>query len=244
MIQILVVDEQQVKEHSITKTLASQPDFEIIGTVSDVYETLRQVKFYTPDIIFLDEGFVITNNTNILPLIKAASPKSRVILLTSVPEGDLILEAIRHGASGYILKNSAEECFIDGTRIVYDGGSLMSSETIALAFQSGQKSDGEKNGVEPVPVSGDGVGTGDASATMSRQEMRLITCIGQGLSTKEIAKNLRLKDGTIRNYISTIFHKTGLRNRAEVALFARTGRLWSDRQGRRIRRIIPPVLQG
>jgi DNA-binding NarL/FixJ family response regulator len=170
-----------------------------------------------PDIVLLDESLPVVDGTEITPTLKYRSPKTGIIILTAFQENIHVLKAINYGASGYLMKNTLQEKFIAGIKTVYNGGCLMSPETAAKAFR--MFSDAGKNHPalylsprqeKPFPL----------YSNLSKQESQVMTCVGRGLSNKEISEYLRLKEGTIRNYISAIFEKTGMKNRTQVALYA------------------------
>lgn len=207
MIRILVVGGHQTGAGQISNVLASQFDFEIVGKGKDGYDALYMVRTFKPDIVLLDENIPLIDAAEAIPVIKAQSPKTSIIVLTALSEGERTLKAIRNGSSGYFQLQDGWERLILGIRAVYHGGCLMSPELAAKAFSSG-----EYDFFRSIIC--------NCALDISRQEFRLISYIAQGLSNKEIAHIFQLKAGTIRNYISSIFQKTGLRNRTEVAILA------------------------
>jgi DNA-binding NarL/FixJ family response regulator len=148
--------------------------------------------------------------------------ETRIIMMAANAGGTsaTVLRAISAGAAGYFGRLADREAIFRGIALVMQGGSMMSPETAALAFRSFPHPKGrlEASGTtSTIPNR-----TAPARAPhMNRQELRLLSCIGRGLSGSEISRTLQLTEGTIRNYLSSIYSKTGMRNRAEVALFAR-----------------------
>ncbi|MDR2483363.1 MAG: response regulator transcription factor [Treponema sp.] len=211
MIRILVVGGHQTGEGQIANILASQFDFELVGKGKDGYDALNMVRALKPDIVLLDENVPLIDAAEAIPVIKAQAPQTSIIVLTALSEGERILKAIRNGSSGYFRIQDDWERLILGIRMVYHGGCLMSPELAAKAYSPAfrpGKHDLFRGIIRNCPLD------------ISRQEFRLIAYIAQGLSNKEIAHIFKLKTGTIRNYISLIFQKTGLRNRTEVAILA------------------------
>jgi DNA-binding NarL/FixJ family response regulator len=142
-------------------------------------------------------------------------------MMTALSEGEHILKAIRNGSSGYFQIHDDWDRLILGIRAVHWGGSLMSPAVAAKAFcppppKAGQEFISIRNMLN---FQRDKM---NFPGSISRQDLRLIAYIAQGLPDKEIAQIFNLKAGTVRNYISSILQKTGLRNRTEVALLAYT----------------------
>jgi DNA-binding NarL/FixJ family response regulator len=220
MIRVVVVAENRTELDAIHRYLGCQSDFELVGCGIDGYDAIHLVAAKKPDIALLDEQLPMMDAAEATLSLKRWSPQTRVIILTCNPNNLRVLRAISNGAAGYIKKNSGLEVFRAGIRIVYWGCTLMTPEIAAKAF-----------GMFPailrkIPDAPKFIPQSKKSVILpgniSRQELRLITYIGRGLSNKEIAASLRLSSGTIRNTISVILQKTGLRNRTQVAIYAYT----------------------
>ncbi|MDR1250563.1 MAG: response regulator transcription factor [Treponema sp.] len=219
MIHLVIVSEKDSERLTMQQYLDSQPDITIVGQGRDGYDALKLVSRLKPDIILLDESLPMADGTAITPTLKYRSPKTGIIILTAFQENIQVLKAINCGASGYLLKNTLQEKFIAGIKTVYNGGCLMSPETAAKAFRMFSDTGRSHHPIaasvpspqkKPFPL----------YSSLSKQELQVITCIARGFSNKEISEYLSLKEGTVRNYISTIFEKTGVKNRTQVALYA------------------------
>ncbi|GHU97482.1 DNA-binding response regulator [Spirochaetia bacterium] len=226
MIRIVVVAENRTELDTIQRYLSCQGDFELVGCGADGYDAIHLVAAKKPDIALLDEQLPMLDGAETTLSLKRWSPKTRVIILTFNPENLRVLRAISNGAAGYISKNSGLDVFRTGIRIAHQGCALMTREIAAKAFSLFPVIQDEPPRVrKPIPPSRK---SAILPINISRQELRLITCIGQGLSNKEIAASLQLSSGTIRNNISVILQKTGLRNRTQVAIYAYTIGLVAD----------------
>ena len=220
MIRIVVVAENRTELDAIQQYLSRQSDFELVGCGVDGYDAIHLVAAKKPDIALLDEQLPMLDGAETTLSLKRWSPKTRVIILTFNPENLRVLRAIGNGAAGYIPKNAALEVFRTGILIAHQGCTLMTREIAAKAFGLFPAIHDEPPRMrKPATQSWK---TAILPINISRQELRLITCIGQGLSNKEIAASLQLSSGTIRNNISVILQKTGLRNRTQVAIYAYT----------------------
>jgi DNA-binding NarL/FixJ family response regulator len=213
MISLVIIDSQAEYRQTIERLLSSPGDVQIIGTGTDGYDALRLTETLKPDIMLLDINLSYLDGAKVTSIIKCRSPSISIIILTSIDNNDeYVLNTICNGASGYLLKSTDTERLADFVRTVYDGGSLLTPRIATRAFrmfsnlirnnsfQETQKS------VFPSNISG--------------TELEIISFIGQGLSNREIAEKIKLREGTVRNRITLILQKTGLRDRTQIAIFA------------------------
>jgi DNA-binding NarL/FixJ family response regulator len=213
MISLVIIDSQKEYRQSIERLLSSQGDFQIIGTGKDGYDALRLTETLKPDVMLLDINLSYIDGIKVTSIIKCRSPSISIIILTSIDNDDeYVLNTICNGASGYLLKSTDTERLADFVRTVYDGGSLLTPRIATRAFrmfsnlvrnnslQETQKS------VFPSNISG--------------TELEIISFIGQGLSNREIAEKIQRREGTVRNRVTLILQKTGLRDRTQIAIFA------------------------
>jgi DNA-binding NarL/FixJ family response regulator len=215
MIKIGIVDDQDMVRDSLKILLSTQEDFEVVGIGSDGYEALKLVDTMHPDVLLLDIRMPIMDGVEATSILKVRSPQTSIIILTTFDDDEYVLNAIRNGASGYLLKSAAMDELAKAIRTVYEGGSLMTPEIATKAFRmfseiakNNEKSRNNNKASLEFPIN------------LNKTELEIISQIGKGLSNKEIAKVLDLKEGTVRNYISDILQKTGLRDRTQVAIFA------------------------
>jgi DNA-binding NarL/FixJ family response regulator len=206
MIRIIIADEEEGIWKNFTDILRCWPEFEISGQARDGYDLIRLVNAIQPEIALVDEKFPFLDGVELISALNHRSPNTNVIILTRTPLAPAVLNAIGHGAAGYLMKNAQPTQIIAGIKFVHSGGSLISRDVAVKVFSKDfePRKDGKTKN----------------TAKMTRQELRLIACIGRGLSNKEIAQSLKLQNGTIRNYISAILQKTGFKNRTEVAIYA------------------------
>jgi DNA-binding NarL/FixJ family response regulator len=203
MIRIMVVSEHAEERARLNSILSQWPDFDASKPSKDSYDALYAARSFKPDVALVDEEPSILDCPGTVSALKRWSPHTRVIILARSPINQTVLKAITSGASGYVFKNRDAD-IVPAVIWVYQGGTLMSPEIALRAFEnhSGKKYPVQKQKLK-----------------ITRIELELLTRIGKGLSNKEIAAELRLKNGTIRNYISVLLQKTSLRNRTEIALY-------------------------
>ncbi|MDR1948125.1 MAG: response regulator transcription factor [Spirochaetaceae bacterium] len=223
MVRIVVIEEHKPDIEHITGILDSQDDFEIVGTGKDGYDALILAEKEKPHIILMDGYLPMQDWGSAIVLIKSKSPQTSVIILSASYESEAILKAICSGVSGCLPADSSPEPFIAGIWTVYNGGSLMSPELFAKAYDrfshtrtGWAKSDSPGN-LFPAEVK---LKTMPLPANITRIEIQVIIYIGRGFSNKEIAEFFSRKEGTIRNYITSILQKTGFRNRTQIAIYA------------------------
>jgi DNA-binding NarL/FixJ family response regulator len=230
MIRIVIISSKDSERYAIQKILDSQSDISIVGQGQDGFDALKIVPRLKPDIVLLDEILPTVDGVEITPTLKYRSPKTRIIILTAFNENLRVLEAISCGASGYLLNTTRKEKFIAGIKTVYNGGCLMTPEIAAKAFRmfpdtnrnTSKASFFSTRRETPFPL----------YSNLSRQELQIIAGIAKGLSNKEIGKRLSLKEGTVRNYITTILEKTNSKNRTQIAVYAYNTGIIKEKQGR------------
>lgn len=215
MIKIGIVDDQDMVRDSLKILLSAQEDFDVVGIGKDGYDALRLVTNLHPDVLLLDIRMPIMDGVEATAMLKARSPSTSIIILTTFDDDEYVLNAICNGASGYLLKSAAMDELAKAIRTVYAGGSLMTPEIATKAFRMFSeiaKKHTKKEKLEKDYTS--------LPENLNRTELDIIGKIGKGLSNKEIASALSLSEGTVRNYISNILQKTGFRDRTQIAIFA------------------------
>jgi DNA-binding NarL/FixJ family response regulator len=212
MIRLVIIDSQEEYRQAIERLLSSQDDFQIIGTGKDGYDALRLTETLKPDIILLDINLSYIDGIKVTSIIKNRFPSISIIILTSIDNDEYVLNTICNGASGYLLKSTDTERLADLIRTVYDGGSLLTPRIATRAFRMFSNLI-RNNSLQETQKS---VFPSNTSGT----ELEIISFIGQGLSNREIAERIKRREGTVRNHVTLILQKTGLRDRTQVAIFA------------------------
>ncbi len=218
MIRVAIVDDQELVRDSLRILLSAQADLEVVGIGKDGYDALRLVEKLKPDVLLLDIRMPIMDGVEATATLKKKSPETSIIILTTFDDDEYVLKAIRNGASGYLLKSSGMDELAQAIRTVHSGGSLMTPEIATKAFrlfselarERGPSSSGHRSELDGAIL----------PSELSRTEVRIMAMVGAGRSNKEIAAELDFSDGTMRNYISAILQKTGLRDRTQLAIFA------------------------
>ncbi|MDR1909960.1 MAG: response regulator transcription factor [Spirochaetaceae bacterium] len=216
MVRIVVLMETERDRKYFETLLSSRSGYKVVGVGQDGYHAIRLMQRHKPDIVLVDEKTPLFDRGKSITSLLFWSPQTKIILLTSnlKRSGAAKRQDIKAGTRGYFDDLPGDMIFA-GINLVMQGWSVINPNTMELAFR----------GFSEMPVfaeKGPQKRAGsDLVARMSRQELRLLACIGQGLSRGELSQTLKLSHGTIRNYLSSIYTKTGVRNRTEAALFAR-----------------------
>lgn len=216
MINITIINKHENDRKNIATLLAEQNDFHIVSIGTDGYDAIKSAMIHRPDVIILDFSLEDINSLDLAPIIKRNSPLSSLIVLCSHEERDAVGKVIKAGISGCILR---QEIFINLAAIirsVFHGGLYISEpvKTQALNTFLLQKSD-QKTATEIFETCPQLF-----PHCFSPTELQIFNGIIYGQTDKEIAQNLNLATGSLRNCINIVKKKTGLRNRTQIAVYA------------------------
>jgi len=209
MIRVAAIDDHPLFLDGLVRTLAAAPDFEVVGSGTSAADAIRIATGQAPDVIVLDMSLpAASDGLAAVEGITAAAPGVRVLMLTVVADDDRVVEAIRKGARGYVLKGIAGHELIEVVRLIQGGDSYIAPTIAArLVARLGQPAE------VAVPRNG-------SSEHLGTRESQVLDLIAQGLSNKEIALRLGLSDKTVKHYITGLLQKLHVRNRTEAALLA------------------------
>jgi two-component system, NarL family, response regulator DevR len=206
-LRILIADDHAVVRAGLRALLEQQPDFTVIAEAESGLDAVRQAVTHQPDIIVMDirmPGGL--SGIEACEQITEQLPGSKVIMLTSYAEDELVMDAVRAGAVGYVLKRVGSGDLVDAIRTVGKGAAMIDpSMTKALLEEVRQAAQ---------------VKEASAFSGLTPQEMRILALMVEGLTNREIAAQLFLGEGTVRNYVGNILSKLQVSNRAEAAVFA------------------------
>lgn len=211
MIRVLIVDDQELFRESLKVVLSVSPGVEVIGAASGVQEALKSAANCRPDVVLMDIRMPGMDGVEGTRLFKERWPDMKVVVLTTFDDDEYVFGALKNGASGYLLKGSSVSELSKAIQIVHEGGAMLNPEIASKAIR--QFSSMAK-GSASLQVDRQG------EAELSRGERQVIQAVGRGLSNKEIAGELCLSEGTVRNAISGILSKLDLRDRTQLAIWA------------------------
>ena len=204
--RILLVDDHEVVRLGLKALLDRHPNFEVVGEAGSAREAIDKVAELQPGVVVMDIRLPGTSGIEACEEIVQRFPETRVLMLTSYAEDEMLFSAIRAGASGYILKQIGGEELVRALEAVGRGEALLDPAVTQRVFQEVRKAVKEEEA--------------SAVAHLSQQEKHVLLLVSEGKTNREIAKALFLGEGTVRNYVSSILSKLGVNNRAEAAAYA------------------------
>ncbi len=204
--RILLVDDHEVVRLGLKSLLERHPQFDVVGEASSAREALELVNTTHPDVVVMDIRLPGTSGIEACEEITGRFPETKVIMLTSYAEDEMLFSAIRAGASGYILKQIGGEDLVRALEAVGRGEAMLDPTVTQRVFQEVRRAVKEEEA--------------SAFAHLSQQEKHVLLLVSEGKTNREIAKALFLGEGTVRNYVSSILSKLGVNNRAEAAAYA------------------------
>jgi len=206
-IRVAVIDDQELFRRGLTMLLTVEDDIEVVGEAGDGVAATELCASKVPDVVLMDVRMPKRSGIEACLSIKEVAPSAKIIMLTvSDEEGDLY-DAVKNGASGYLLKDSSIEEVAQAIRVVSDGQSLISpSMAIKLLDEFKQMSRSDRHQV-PGP-------------RLTERELEVLKLVAQGLNNREIAKRLFISENTVKNHVRNILEKLQLHSRMEAVMYA------------------------
>ena len=211
MIKILIADDQELMRQSLKMILGGVEDFEVTDAVSNGTDVIRSIRENKPDVILMDVRMPKMDGVVCTKIIKENEPDIKIIILTTFDDDEYVFNAIKNGASGYLLKGVSFEELIEAIRKVHSGMAIMNDDITNKVLKLFSEMAKSKDSVEVDEQS---------INEIKENEWAIIEGIVEGLSNKEIATKLNFSEGTIRNNLSNILNKLGLKNRTQLAIWA------------------------
>lgn len=203
--RVIVVDDDAIVVRSLSTILGAEPDIEVAGTGTSGEEAVSLFSACKPDVVLMDIQMPGGDGLSAAEKILAANPAARVVFLTTFSDDDYIVRALRLGARGYLIKQDVAT-IAPALRSVMAGQSVLEGEVLARA----------------AALSADGVRPSRGEPEMrglTDREREVVRAIADGMSNAEVAAALYMSEGTVRNHISSILAKLGLRNRTQIAVY-------------------------
>lgn len=211
MIKILIADDQELIRQSLMIILNSESSFEVTDAVANGVEVIRSVRKERPDVILMDIRMPKMDGVQCTKIIKENYPEVKIIILTTFDDDEFVYNALKFGASGYLLKGVSMDELAEAIRTVYSGSAMLNPDIatkVVKLFSRMAKADYTISVEE------------QKEKELTKTEWKIIEQVEYGASNKEVAGNLNLSEGTVRNYLSTILNKLGLRDRTQLAIWA------------------------
>jgi DNA-binding NarL/FixJ family response regulator len=205
VIRVLIVDDQVLIRDGLRSLLSAQPDLQVVGDAEDgaaAIELIHQLSQsdQVPDVVLLDIRMPVMDGVAATEQIVTKFPSCRVLILTTFDDEEYVSQAIRHGARGYLLKGTPATDLAMAIRSIYQGYSYLGPGLMAKALSP--------------PASG------SLESDLTPREQQVLQLLAQGAENREIANSLGISERTVKNHITNILTRLGLKNRTQAALWA------------------------
>jgi len=211
MIKVLIADDQELIRTSLQIILSNQDNIEVTDVVANGQEVMRSVYKNKPDVILMDIRMPKMDGVQCTKIIKENYPDIKIIILTTFDDDEYVYNALKYGASGYLLKGVSIDDLVKAIHTVYSGRAMINPDIATKVVKLFSQMAKGYNSIE--------VGKKEVEE-LTKTEWKIIEQVAYGSSNKEIADTLNLSEGTIRNYLSSILSKLRLRDRTQLAIWA------------------------
>lgn len=207
-VRVLVVDDQRLIRESIASLLDIQPGIDVVATAADGREAIERALESRPDVILMDVRMPTMNGIDAVTVLRTRLPECRMVMLTTFDDETYVVDALRAGAAGYLLKDLPARELAQAVRLTHAGVSPF--DPAAAARLSSALAGSARTAVNS-----------DSVASLTDRELDVLRLVAKGSTNREIAARLYLSEGTVKNHISRILGRLGLRDRTQAAIYAR-----------------------
>jgi len=206
LISVLLVDDHALMREGLRQLFSLEEDLQVVGEAVDGLDALEKIRQLSPDVVLMDINMPIIDGITLTRQISEEFPSVAVIMLTMYQQHEQMLEAMKSGARGYLLKNTSAHEVAEAIRMVKENGVFVKPEmTRAIVDEFRRLSETTATKVTDM---------------LTERELEIVRYVASGMSNKEIGEALSYSEKTVKNYLSIIFQKLHLRDRTQVAIFA------------------------
>jgi DNA-binding NarL/FixJ family response regulator len=209
MIRVVLADDHQLFRQGLRRLLEPELDIQVVGEANDGQEAQRVVKELQPDVVLMDVSMAVVDGISATREISRQWPDVKVVVLSMHAEEEHLFQALQAGAAGYVLKTAQAEQVVAAVREAASGGAViapgLTNKILAEFRRMATK-----------------LGPDNPGGELTAVELRLLQLVASGLSNKEIATRLCFAESTVKNRLSVVFHKIGVADRTQAAIYAIT----------------------
>lgn len=202
MIRVFIVDDHELVRRGLSDLVEGEPDLEVAGEAATASDAIAGVAAARPDVAVLDVRLPDGNGIEVCREIRSRHPEIRSLFVTSYADDEALFQAIMAGAAGYLIKHAGGEEILEAIRRVGAGDSLLDPTATGALLQRLRKRRAKPR------------------ADLTDREQTVLDLVAEGLTNGEIADRIHLSEKTVRNYVSSILGKLGMKHRTQAALFA------------------------
>jgi DNA-binding NarL/FixJ family response regulator len=207
-IRVAVIDDQELFRRGLIMLVGAEDDIEVVGEASDGEEAAALAEEKAPDVILMDVRMPRLSGTEACLTIKAVAPSAKIIMLTMSDDEVDLYDAIKNGASGYLLKDASIDEVSQAIRLVAEGQSLISPSMAAKLLE------------EFKTISRTGGRPEEMAPKLTDRELEVLNLVARGLNNREIARDLYISENTVKNHVRNILEKLQLHSRMEAVMYA------------------------
>ncbi len=205
MIRLILADDHPIVLDGLVQLFRVEPDFEVLARCRDGEEALREVRAHRPDVLVLDVRMPRLDGLEVLRKVRQDELATRVVLLTAAVEEEQLVEALRLGVGGVVLKEMAPHLLIEAVREVHRGGSWLDKGSVSrIVTKLLHQDEGRK----------------EAAQLLTPRELEIVHMVARGLRNRAIAEQLLISEGTVKIHLHNIYQKLAVDGRLELAVYA------------------------
>lgn len=229
-IKVMITDDQRLMREGLKMLLDLEEDVTVVALAENGRDALEKIPTVQPHVILMDIRMPVMDGVECTRIIKERHPEAKVLILTTFDDDEFIIEALKNGAVGYILKDLSSEKLVETIRDAYKGNSVMQPEIAAKVISHiinvAKKptlydiQDSSKHKESSATVKTIISKKKNIKSELTEREKEILQLVGEGMSNTEIAKKLYISVGTVKNYISNLYSKLEVEDRSKLVLYA------------------------